>query len=84
MTTGQFDRWSLVLQIHCRIHIVYIFLIQFFPQELDSFPEPLEVDNFPLPQEFDHIVHIRIIGKPQNVVISGSCLLLCCYLICTT
>ena len=34
------------------------------------------MDDLPLPQEFDHIIHIRIIRQPQNVVIGDPCLLL--------
>ncbi len=59
--------------------MVYVLLIQLFPQLLHAFPEPLEVDDFPLPQEFDDIVHIGIIGQPQNIVIGGPGFLLCCY-----
>ena len=66
------------LQIHGRIHPVYIALIQLFPQQLHGFAESLEVDDLPLTQEFDHIVHIRIIGQPQDIVIGGAGLLLWC------
>ena len=34
------------------------------------------MDDLPLPEELDDIVHIRVIGKPQNVVVGYSCLLL--------
>ena len=73
-----------VLQIQRRIHIVHIFLIQFFPQELAGFAEPLEVDDLPLPEEPDGVVHIRVIAEPENVVVSHPSLLLCCNLIRTT
>ena len=32
------------------------------------FAEALEVDDFPLAQELNHIVHIRIVTQPQNIV----------------
>ena len=56
--------------------MVDILLIQFLPKELHGFAKPLEVDNFPFAKELDHIVYIRIIGKPQNIVIGDPCLLL--------
>ena len=51
-------------------------MIQFFSQKLDRLTEPLEVNHFTLPEEFDHIVHIRIVAEPQNVVIGHPGLLL--------
>ena len=38
--------------------------------------EALEMNDFPFPEEFDHIVYIRIVAEPQNVVIGGPGLLL--------
>lgn len=72
------------LQINCGIHTINITLIQLFTEQLDCLAKALEVNNFPLTQEFDYIIHIRIIGKPENIIISGSGLLLCCYRISTT
>ena len=60
MIHGLLDR----LDIKCGIHEVYVFLIQLFPQQLHCFAKSLEVDNFPFPKELDHIVDIRIVGKP--------------------
>ncbi len=51
-------------------------MVQLFPQQLDGFAEALEVDDLPLPQEADHIVDIRIIRKPENIIISCTGLLL--------
>ena len=28
------------------------------------------MDDLPLPQELDHVVHIRVIAEPENVVVS--------------
>lgn len=64
------------LHIKCRVHIVYIFLIELFPQQFDGFSEALEVDNLPLPEELDGIIDIRVIRKPQDVVIGDPSLLL--------
>jgi len=63
--------------VKCRIHEVDILLIQLFPQKLDSLTESLEMDDLTLSEEFDHIVHIRIVRQPQDIVIGNSCLLLC-------
>lgn len=40
------------------------------------FAEPLEVDDFPLPQKADHIIHIRIVGQTENVVVGEAGFLL--------
>ena len=66
------------LDIKCRVHKIHILLIQFFTQQLHGFAEALEVDDLPFPQEFDHIVDIRIIGQPQNVIVSYAGFLFCC------
>ena len=55
------DRSFDCLHINGRVHKVYIFLVQFLPQQLHSLTEALEVDYLTLPQELDHIVHIRIV-----------------------
>ena len=55
-------RRSLFLSdVECRIHVIYVFLREFFPQQLHSFTKALEVNDFPLTKEFDYIIHIRII-----------------------
>ena len=64
------------LQVDGRIHGIHILLVQLLPQELNRFPEPLEMNDLPFPQELDHIVHIRIVGKPQDVVVGNPGLLL--------
>ena len=64
------------LQIKGRVGGVNIALVQLFPEQLGSLPEALEVDDLPLPQELDHIVHIRVIGQPQDVVVRYPCFLL--------
>ena len=46
--------------------------------------EALEMDDLPLPQETDGVVHIRVVGQPQNVVIGEAGLLLWCDLVRTT
>lgn len=74
----------LFLHIECRIHIVYVLLIQLFPQQLNSFPEPLEMHDLPFPEELDHIVDIRVIRQPQDVIVGYPCFLLCCNHIRTT
>jgi len=59
-----------------RIHEIYVPAVQLFPQELDGFPESLKMDDLPLPEELDHIVHIRIIAEPQDIVIGHAGFLL--------
>ena len=64
------------LQIDGRVHAVDIPLIQLAPQQLDGLAEPLEMDDLPFPEEFDDIIYIRVIGKPQDVVVGDTSLLL--------
>ena len=70
--------------IYRRIHEIYILFIQLVAQQLNCFAKTLEMNNFALSQELDDIIHIRVIGQTQNVIVSGSRFLLCCDLICTT
>ena len=69
--------------IYRRIHEIYILFIQLVAQQLNCFAKTLEMNNFALSQELDDIIHIRVIGQTQNVIVSGSRFLLCCDLICT-
>ena len=64
------------LQVKGRIHKVHIFLIQLLAQQLHGLTKALEMHHLTLPEELDHIVHIRVIRKPQDIVVSYSCLLL--------
>ncbi len=64
------------LHIHCRVHIVHVFLIQLLSQQLHRFAEPLEMDNLPFPQELDHIIDIRVIAEAKNVIIGDPRFLL--------
>lgn len=56
---------------------VHIFLIHPLLGQRDGLTEALEVDNFPLPQEADHIVHVRVVGQAENVVVGKAGFLLC-------
>ena len=64
------------LHIKCRVHIVNILLVQLVPQQFTGLSKSLEMHNLPFPEELDHVIHIRIIGKPQDVVIGDPGLLL--------
>ena len=64
------------LQVDGRVHAVDVPLIQLPAQKVYGLAEPLEMDDLPLPEELDHVIHIRIIGKPQDVVIGDPGLLL--------
>lgn len=59
-------------------------MIEFLAQELDGFAKPLEMNYFPLPKEFDNVVHIGVVGNPQDVVIGYPGFLLCQRIINTT
>ena len=68
---------TLLSDIQCWIHKVHILLIQLFPQQLYRLAEALEVYHLALPEELDHIVHIRIVGKPKNIIVGDPGFLLC-------
>ena len=55
-------------------------LAQFF----HSLAEALEVDNLAFAQELQHVVDVRIVADPQQVVIGYAGLLLCCAFVRTT
>ena len=63
-------------QIEGRIHGVHILLVQLLPEELDRLAESLEVNHLPLPEELDHVIHIRVVRQPENVVVGNPGLLL--------
>ena len=69
---------ELCLKIERGIHIIDVFLVQPPAQQLDGLAEALEMHDLTLPQESDGVVHIRIVGNAENVVICHTCLLLCC------
>ena len=66
----------LLSHIKGRVHEIHIFLIQFLPEQLHGFPESLEMYDLPLPEELDHVIHIGIIGKTENIVVGDPCFLL--------
>ena len=68
---------SIFLLIERGIHVVHIFLVHFIFCQSESFAEALEVNDLSLPQEFDDIVHVGVVGQPQNIVIGFPRLLLC-------
>ena len=65
------------LHIEGRVGGVDIALVQLFPEQLGGFSEALEVDDLPLPQEFNNVVHVRVVGQAQDVIIGYPCFLLC-------
>lgn len=69
-------RRFIISEVESRVHKIDVFMIQFLTQKLDRLAKALEVDNFPFPQEFDNVIHVRIVRKPQNIVIGNACLLL--------
>ena len=60
------------------VHVIDVFLVQPPTQQLDGFAEALEMHDLALAQEADGIVHIRIIGDAENIVIRHAGFLLCC------
>ena len=62
MNYGRHKQCLPFLHVKSRIHVIHIPLVQFFPQQFNSFTESLEVDDFPLPQELNDIIDIRIVA----------------------
>lgn len=52
--------------------------------DVQQFAEPLEVHYLTCPEEADNIVHVRVIGETEDVVICGTGFLLGCNYIRTT
>lgn len=75
---------ALLLLVEAGVDIVDVFFVQPVLHQTQPFAEALEVDDFPSTQEFDDVVDIRVIGKPQNVVVGDAGLLLCCDRVRTT
>ena len=45
------------------------------------FAKPLEVNNLPLPQEANDIIHIRIVGQAEDIIVGKEGFLLCCQIL---
>lgn len=60
-----------------RVIEVDIFRVHFFFTELQAFAEPLEVHDLPFPEEADRVVHVRIVGEAEDIVVGQASLLFC-------
>lgn len=56
--------------------VLYFFLIV-----VKKFAETLEVNDFSFAKEFYNFVYVRVVGKPQNVVVGSAGFLFCCTLL---
>lgn len=63
---------------------VDVFGVHFLLAQAQALAETLEVDDLPLPQKADDVVHVRVVGQAEDVVIGQAGLLLCCNHIRTT
>ena len=64
--------------IKCWVIEIDIFLIHFLFAESQTFAKALEMNDFSFTQKTNDVVYIRIIAKPENIVIGFSRLLFCC------
>ena len=55
---------------------VDVFGVHFFLAQAQAFAEALEVNDLPLPQKADDVVHVRVVGQAEDVVIGQAGLLL--------
>ena len=72
------DSGGVFLFVEGGVHIVDVFLVHLLTGQLQALAEALEMHHFPGPQELDDVVDVRIIAEPQDVVVGGAGLLLCC------
>lgn len=59
------------------IGCVEVLGIQIVLRDTDGIAEALEMDDFSRPQEFNGIPYVRIVGEAKDIVVGGTCLLLC-------
>ena len=55
---------------------VDVFGVHFLLAQAQAFSEALEVNDLPLPQKADDVVHVRVVGQAEDVVIGQAGLLL--------
>ncbi len=67
--------------VKCRIAGVKIPGVQIVLCYAQSFAESLKMNNFPFSQELYRITYIRIVSKPEDIVVGCTCLLLCCHVL---
>ncbi len=67
--------------IEGRIKRVEVFGVQAVLGQSQSFTKPLEVHNFAGAQEFNGVFYVGVVGKAENIVVSGAGFLFCCELI---
>ena len=63
---------------------VDVFGVHALLAQAQALAKALEVDDLPLPQEADDVVHVRVVGQAEDIVVGLSCLLFCCDLVRTT
>ena len=64
------------LPVEGRVCHVEVLLIHLFRRQSQRLATALIMHDLPLTQEANNVVYIRVIGKPQDIVIGGSGLLL--------
>ena len=70
--------WPKTSSVKFRIDGIEILFIHPGLCDFQCFPEALEVCDFALTKELDGIANIGIVYQTENVVICGTCFLLCC------
>lgn len=64
------------LLVKSGVHIVDVLLVHLVLRQPQALTETLEVDDLSGPQEADGVVHIRVVGQAQDVVIGKAGFLL--------
>lgn len=72
------NNYLALLFIKARICRIVIFTVKSICYKPQALAEALIMNNLTLPQKFYRLNNIRIVNKPQNIIIGYSCFLLCC------
>ncbi len=67
--------------IKFRVEGIEVLGNQLLLHQPEAFAEPLEVYDFAFPEETDGIADLRILYQPEDVVVCGAGLLLCCQIL---
>jgi len=68
-----------LLSVVTGVYRINILLIEPVSHEAECFAETLIVDDLSLAQEADCVIDVRVVGKPQDVIVGFAGFLFCCY-----
>lgn len=75
---------SILTYIEFRIDGIEVFTVQMILNDSKAFTKTLIMNDFTCTQEADRFTYLRVLDKPQDIIVGGSGFLFCCNLIRTT